>query len=1357
MAQLVQVSELRDRPQIGDVVFVHGLDGDARHTWTNQTGGFWPQWLADDHPELAVWSVGYEVAASAWRGTAMPLFDRAHHVLAELQAAGLGQRPICFVAHSMGGLLVKQMLRNADSLAPEFRSFSAATRGVVFLATPHTGSDLAGLARSLGLLLRPTIATRELEALASPLLELNTWYRENVRRLRVATQAYFENQKTKGVVVVDRASADPSLEGVTVIGLDANHSGVCKPASRDDLLYKRSQAFIRNVLGVATQALPGGQWTASAPRPDRVIATAQESLRPHTLTPVPRLPVLDNAFKQKRQREEASAAGRQALVVVGEGGTGKSVLLGQLLDAFDAGQEDPARPHGMFTGAAVLVSCAGASLPSNHPDRSDVDRSLGHAVGNLSWALDGLLSVLPHLKAEYGSVTLLLDTLDLLLTPETLPALTDVIGEALDVGEVIMTCRAQEFSSYLDGARQGAPRLANRLTTVKLPKLTPPEILRWADHYLAAPGRAPGREDATFRSKLEAGLRRRGSVWEVCSVPVRLALTCEVFAEEGDLPEDLTVAVLYNAYWDARVARHAGVRSDAKSEAALAAAAKVVTEAGQLRPRLPAAELDPRYLAGLQLLASEGVLTELPTGWEFFHQTFAEYAAARWMLTFGPDSKQVDQLAAQLRAGRTNLWPLAGSLLLQADRYEDYLALARRLPIRGPEGAKVHTVAALRQPNPQALAAVVQEVQGQPELWPAVLPELGNAPRAATAVPSIVLQALREDPRNLASPATAALVALLARTAEDAPAILAGTLQTLTDAHADLPGSTLDQHVSKVLQTQLGGSVLPQTLPVLTEFYPHLGANGRHAIVRVHLDVRSRLTEREVVALAQVALPAPCPPLTDSEGVDLLRLFWACAPVRTERGWRSWRDILGDALPPGSWHNPKVKFLAHLADSDSATRTEIVGDLLDGQITDPLSHINTFKHIAARNPAWLARVLLARAAPTDTRVIGAIASVSSALVQRLPQAMSLQLMGWLTPRREVSPRQVWPCQIVLAGQSVPTQRQLFQELVAASEPQPVVDSAIDAWLYRTTPQVVEALTPDLRLLLRGNDADVLQARARLEGRRAAADADARAWITAQVLGASSSRVAGTAVKTTADVLVKAGQPVDKPLAEWLTSLVTTRHTDAARRLLELIYAPEVVDDATFASTAPRLVPALMDRLDQAVDRLEDAQLIQAILDCFIRADRLAPIEPDVARRVYDSLVQCLSRAPTKGTHFDTASAVNNIATLCGTLMARRLPSNEVRHRIGSLLAGFDPGAVGSKTVRSVHSMLVGIEGRDPEALDWMEGIFGRPDTALGVQLAIAEAFLFHDHWHSGGRASRLKDRKDCPPEVVTYIINRLHA
>ena len=93
MSGLLQVSNPSGRVA-ADVVFVHGIQGDPRKTWMNKYGGFWPSWLAEDNGELAVWSVGYEAAVSGWTGTAMPLFDRANNVLAELQAAGIDNRPI---------------------------------------------------------------------------------------------------------------------------------------------------------------------------------------------------------------------------------------------------------------------------------------------------------------------------------------------------------------------------------------------------------------------------------------------------------------------------------------------------------------------------------------------------------------------------------------------------------------------------------------------------------------------------------------------------------------------------------------------------------------------------------------------------------------------------------------------------------------------------------------------------------------------------------------------------------------------------------------------------------------------------------------------------------------------------------------------------------------------------------------------------------------------------------------------------------------------------------------------------------------------------------------------------------------
>ncbi len=74
---LLQVGNTGNPQRWGDVVFVHGINGDGTTSWsTGQPDGFWPHWLANECYEIGVWSLTYPAAASGWVGTTMSLYDR---------------------------------------------------------------------------------------------------------------------------------------------------------------------------------------------------------------------------------------------------------------------------------------------------------------------------------------------------------------------------------------------------------------------------------------------------------------------------------------------------------------------------------------------------------------------------------------------------------------------------------------------------------------------------------------------------------------------------------------------------------------------------------------------------------------------------------------------------------------------------------------------------------------------------------------------------------------------------------------------------------------------------------------------------------------------------------------------------------------------------------------------------------------------------------------------------------------------------------------------------------------------------------------------------------------------------------
>jgi pimeloyl-ACP methyl ester carboxylesterase len=164
MVKLVKVASSEGEPR-SNIIFVHGLGGDLYGTWRsgNDPRSSWPGWLAEDISGVAVYLLGYEASVSRWRGAAMHLTDRATSVLARILAEPqLQQGKMILVGHSLGGLVIKQLLRTADSEASyhtDAADLISRVEKVAFLATPHTGAGLANLGDWLRILVRPSAAT----------------------------------------------------------------------------------------------------------------------------------------------------------------------------------------------------------------------------------------------------------------------------------------------------------------------------------------------------------------------------------------------------------------------------------------------------------------------------------------------------------------------------------------------------------------------------------------------------------------------------------------------------------------------------------------------------------------------------------------------------------------------------------------------------------------------------------------------------------------------------------------------------------------------------------------------------------------------------------------------------------------------------------------------------------------------------------------------------------------------------------------------------------------------------------------------------------------------------------------------
>ncbi|XP_021711030.1 protein SERAC1 isoform X3 [Aedes aegypti] len=230
----------------------------------------WPmEWLPKDFPNIRVIGLNYESSLSQWSASGCPcekydgkLEKRASEFLKKLARSNIGQdRPVVWVGHSMGGLLIKSIMNQAAaSEDPAIRRIAQNSRAVMFLGTPHRGSAIAKLKQHTSALVWPSVEVRELEENSLHLLHLHKTFLKTINQLPKKPEIVSVCEGSATVLtsfklplhIVTEKSA--RLDEGDFYLTKEDHLNLSKPMCRQSFLYQRLISTIWYAMQSAKEA-----------------------------------------------------------------------------------------------------------------------------------------------------------------------------------------------------------------------------------------------------------------------------------------------------------------------------------------------------------------------------------------------------------------------------------------------------------------------------------------------------------------------------------------------------------------------------------------------------------------------------------------------------------------------------------------------------------------------------------------------------------------------------------------------------------------------------------------------------------------------------------------------------------------------------------------------------------------------------------------------------------------------------------------------------------------------------------------------------------------------------------------------
>jgi hypothetical protein len=253
-----------------DIVAVHGLNPlnaelHAEATWTAGNKLWLRDFLPEKAPRARVLLFGYN-SNVAFSTAAAGVREVAENLLNLLQAVRTDSpdRPLIFVCHSLGGIIVKRAIVHAKS-DDTYEKIRTSTYSIVFFGTPHRGGNNAGLGNVAAKIVR-IVSTNPgntfMEALRANSLFADSMVDDfRQRLLDYHILSFYETRPYGNLgIVVDKHSATLGLPGSREkqIALDADHSRMCKFESNKDPIYKQVEVNLLEMIRDASSPSEAG-------------------------------------------------------------------------------------------------------------------------------------------------------------------------------------------------------------------------------------------------------------------------------------------------------------------------------------------------------------------------------------------------------------------------------------------------------------------------------------------------------------------------------------------------------------------------------------------------------------------------------------------------------------------------------------------------------------------------------------------------------------------------------------------------------------------------------------------------------------------------------------------------------------------------------------------------------------------------------------------------------------------------------------------------------------------------------------------------------------------------------------------